>query len=86
MLLADKSRVIIGSINLSTGSFDKRRELAIRLEDRDILSRLVKVVHEDWDNSRALDLSDKGLLQDLKTYPKQGGLSRVESVMTYLVE
>ena len=30
MLLADKSRAIIGSINLSPGSFDKRRELAIR--------------------------------------------------------
>ncbi|MEI9973368.1 MAG: phospholipase D-like domain-containing protein [Ignavibacteriota bacterium] len=31
-LLADKSRAIIGSINLSTGSLDKRRELAIRIE------------------------------------------------------
>ena len=35
MLLADKSRAIIGSINLSPASFDKRRELAIRLKKSD---------------------------------------------------
>jgi cardiolipin synthase len=81
MLLADKSRAIIGSINLSPGSFDKRRELAIRLKERDILSRLVQVVHEDWENSRPLDLSKEGLLWDLETHSK-----KLESVATELVE
>ena len=33
MLLADKSRALIGSINLSASSFDDRRELAIQLSD-----------------------------------------------------
>jgi cardiolipin synthase len=76
MLLADKSRAIIGSINLTTGSFDSRREVAIRVEDDDILSRLVKVAHNDWKNARRLDLSDEALLSDLEKHPKQGSLSR----------
>jgi cardiolipin synthase A/B len=71
MLLADKSRAIVGSINLTTGSFDKRRELAIRLTDRDVIARLSKIVHEDWGNSRPLDLTDKGILADLKKHPKE---------------
>jgi len=86
LLLADRSRAIIGSINLSPGSFDKRRELAIRLKENDILSRLSRVVHQDWENSHALDLTDKGLLSDLERHPKLGGLSRVESLTTNLAE
>lgn len=85
-LVADKSRAIIGSINLTPGSFDKRRELAIRLEERDILRRLSRVVHEDWENSHPLDLTDKGLLSDLEKHPRQGGLSRATPVTTELVE
>lgn len=38
MLLADRSRAIVGSINLAPGSFDKGRELAIRVKDEDIES------------------------------------------------
>lgn len=86
MLLADRSRAIIGSINLSPGSFDRRRELAIRLKEHGILSRLERVVREDWENSHSLDLSDEGLLSDLERHPKQGGLSRVASVTTDLFE
>jgi phosphatidylserine/phosphatidylglycerophosphate/cardiolipin synthase-like enzyme len=85
-MLADKSRAIIGSINLSPGSFDKRRELAIRLKEDDVVSRLAKVVHEDWESSHPIDLSDKGLLSDLEKHPKQGGLARVGSVITNLAE
>jgi cardiolipin synthase len=82
MLVADRSRAIIGSINLTSGSFDKRRELGIRLTDRAIVSTLWKVVHEDWKNSRPLDLTDKGLLSDLEKHPKLGGISRARSVTT----
>jgi cardiolipin synthase len=85
-LVADKSRAIIGSINLTPGSFDKRRELAIRLEEPDILHRLWQVVHEDWENSHPLDLTDKGLVSDLEKHPRQGGVSRAASVTTELVE
>ena len=81
MLLADKSRAIIGSINMTPGSFDNRRELAIRVKGDEILETWTKVVHEDWENSRALDLSDEGLLEDLERHPKNGGLMRAKSVI-----
>lgn len=74
LLLADKSRAVIGSINLTSGSFDDRRELAIHVTDTEVLDRLVKIVHDDWRNSRALDLSDKVVLSDLGRHNKTGGL------------
>ena len=66
MLLADGCRAIIGSINLAPGSFDDRRELAIEVNDADIVERLQKIAHHDWKNSHPLDLSDAGLLEDLQ--------------------
>ncbi len=66
LLLADGARAIIGSINLAPGSFDSRRELAIEVRDDDIIERLEKVIHHDWENSHPLDLTDAGLLADLK--------------------
>jgi phosphatidylserine/phosphatidylglycerophosphate/cardiolipin synthase-like enzyme len=82
LLLADRSRAIVGSINLTTGSFDKRRELAIRLKDHDILDRLNKIVHEDWENSSPLDLRDKDLHSDLVKYPTAGGGSHTAAATT----
>jgi len=80
MLLADKSRAIVGSINLSSGSFDSRRELAIRIKDRNVVSRLWRIVRDDWQHSHALDLSDEGLLTDLHKHAKDGALSRIAAV------
>ena len=66
MLLADHSRAIVGSINLTPGSFDDRRELAIEVNDSHIIDRLKTVATADWENSHKLDLSDEGLFADLK--------------------
>lgn len=66
MLLADGCRAIVGSINLAPGSFDDRRELAIQVNDTDIVERLQKIAHHDWKNSHPLDLSDQGLFTDLE--------------------
>jgi cardiolipin synthase A/B len=66
MLLADGCRAIIGSINLAPGSFDHRRELAIEVHDADVVERLQKIAHLDWENSHTLDLSDEGLFDDLE--------------------
>jgi phosphatidylserine/phosphatidylglycerophosphate/cardiolipin synthase-like enzyme len=66
MILADGVRGIVGSINLAPGSFDSRRELAIEVRDDDVTDRLHKVAKQDWENSRPLDLTDKGLLADLE--------------------
>lgn len=66
LLLADGCRAIVGSINLSPGSFDERRELAIEVDDRHVLERLEKTAHHDWKHSYPLDLTDAGLLKDLE--------------------
>jgi phosphatidylserine/phosphatidylglycerophosphate/cardiolipin synthase-like enzyme len=70
MLLADRCRAIIGSINLTPGSFDSRRELAIEVRDRDIVERLQRVAHHDWENSHPIDLTDEGLMADLEDRKK----------------
>lgn len=66
MILADDERAVIGSINLSPGSFHHRRELAIGVDGPHMVKRLRKVAHHDWGKSHALDLSDEGLLADLR--------------------
>jgi cardiolipin synthase len=76
MLLADGCRAIVGSINLAPGSFDDRRELAIEVHDTDIVERLKKIAHFDWENSHPLDLTDAGLFEDLE-YRGQGGAERL---------
>lgn len=65
MILADHERAIVGSINLSPGSFDHRRELAIEVDDHHVTTPLNAVARHDWKNSERMDLSDQGLLADL---------------------
>jgi phosphatidylserine/phosphatidylglycerophosphate/cardiolipin synthase-like enzyme len=65
MILADDERAIVGSINLSPGSFDGRRELAIETDAQHVVKRLNKAAQTDWSNSHKLDLTDEGLLRDL---------------------
>jgi cardiolipin synthase len=66
MILADEKRAIVGSINLSPGSFDGRRELAIETDSHHVVKRLNEAAQTDWANSRNLDLTDAGLLRDLR--------------------
>jgi cardiolipin synthase A/B len=68
MLLADDKRAIIGSINLAPGSFDSRRELAIEVEDKKVIKRIRKIAKHDWKYSHPLDLTDEGLLAELKKH------------------
>lgn len=66
MFLADGVAAIVGSMNLSPGTFDDRRELAIEVRDDEVVERLDAVARHDWDDSHRLDLSDAGLLADLR--------------------
>ena len=72
MLLADGCRAIVGSINLTPGSFDHRRELAIEVHDPEVIERLKIIAHLDWENSHKLDLTDQGLLDDLEEFGSEG--------------
>ena len=65
MILADDRRAIVGSINLSPGSFDGRRELALETDAHGVVRRLSEAAQTDWANSHKLDLTDTGLLKDL---------------------
>ena len=66
MLLADGYRAIVGSINLAPGSFDSRRELAIEVHAPEVVRACSKFAHHDWKHSHPLDLTDEGLLEELR--------------------
>jgi cardiolipin synthase len=68
LLLADGKRAIVGSINLAPGSFDDRRELAIEVDDAEIVERLEQIAKHDWENSHKLDLTDEGIFIDLEKH------------------
>jgi phosphatidylserine/phosphatidylglycerophosphate/cardiolipin synthase-like enzyme len=72
MLLADESRAIVGSINLSPGSFDARRELAIETDAHHVVRQLVKTSRHDWENSHPLDLTDEGIRADMEKHGAKG--------------
>ncbi|EKS33229.1 phospholipase D-like domain-containing protein [Afipia clevelandensis] len=72
VLLADERRAIVGSINLTPGSFDARRELAIETDSRHVVERLAEVSDHDWRHSSTLDLSDEGLLAEFQKHKMEG--------------
>jgi cardiolipin synthase A/B len=68
IMIADEERAIVGSINLSPGSFDDRRELAIETSVRSVVKRLVETAEHDWKHSRKLPLSDEAVLASLEDH------------------
>src|SRR6202007_993081 len=65
IMIADDERAIVGSINLSPGSFDDRRELAIETSSDHVVKRLLRTAEHDWKRSRKLLLTDEAVLADL---------------------
>jgi hypothetical protein len=51
------------------------------LDDPDIVTRLSKVLHGDWQNWHVLDLSDRAV-SDLERHPKNGGLAKIAPLAT----
>jgi phosphatidylserine/phosphatidylglycerophosphate/cardiolipin synthase-like enzyme len=66
IMIADNERAIVGSINLSPGSFDDRRELAIEADSDHVVKRLIRTAEHDWKHSRKLPLSDHAVQADLE--------------------
>jgi cardiolipin synthase len=58
----------VGSINLSPGSFDDRRELAIETSSDHVAKRLLRTIEHDWKHSRKLPLSDRAVQADLEDH------------------
>jgi phosphatidylserine/phosphatidylglycerophosphate/cardiolipin synthase-like enzyme len=66
MLLADGARAIVGSVNFSPASLDRRRELAIETDDAEVIKQLQATAAHDWSHSRPIDLSEEGLREELE--------------------
>jgi phosphatidylserine/phosphatidylglycerophosphate/cardiolipin synthase-like enzyme len=68
MLLADGARAMIGSVNFSPASLDRRRELAIETDDSAVIQALQLAAQHDWSHSRPIDLSEEGLREELQRH------------------
>src|SRR6201996_3230329 len=66
IMIADDERAVVGSINLSPGSFDDRRELAIETSSKHVVRRLVETAAHDWEHSRKMPLSDDAVRAELE--------------------
>lgn len=58
ILLADRERILLGSMNLDRSAFDLRRELGIRVRNQGVLERLQAIFDADWDVSHRYDIPD----------------------------
>src|ERR1700759_935407 len=68
IMIADDRHAIVGSINLSPGSFDDRRELAIETSASGVGKRLIETAEYDWKHSRKLPRSDEAVLASLEDH------------------
>jgi cardiolipin synthase A/B len=68
LLLADGARALVGSVNFSPASLDRRRELAIETDDAPALQALKQAAAHDWSHARAIDLSEEGLREELQRH------------------
>ena len=46
--------------------------MSIEVRDHDVIDRLTKVAHHDWEHSHTLDLTDKGLLAEFDKHQTKG--------------
>jgi cardiolipin synthase len=47
--------------------------LAIEVNDAEVIERLKKIAHHDWQHSHPMDLSNEGLLEDLEEHKIDAG-------------
>lgn len=52
LIIVDKVRAYVGSINLTANSLDRNRELGLLISQPNILERLNQTFHLDWQNSQ----------------------------------
>lgn len=58
LLIADRARAIVGSMNIDRSAFDLRRELGTPVSDPGVVTRLRAVFEEDWESSRRYEAPD----------------------------
>ena len=60
--IIDRSRAVIGSMNMRPESFDRRREVCIVVDDVDVISRLNAVFSSDWEHKAPTSPSAKTII------------------------
>ncbi|MBI3213362.1 MAG: cardiolipin synthase [Mycobacterium sp.] len=58
LLIADRSRALVGSMNIDRSAFDLRRELGITIDDPEVVARLKDVFDGDWKSSHHYEPPD----------------------------
>ena len=58
LLIADRKRALVGSMNIDRSAFDLRRELGMILSHPETVHRLAKVFEQDWEESHHYDPPD----------------------------
>ena len=66
LIIADKHRALLSSFNIYPKCFNERRELGIRFTDPHLIKQLVEIFEKDWENSKAMDLTEEGVQADLE--------------------
>ena len=52
LVMVDRQRALVGSMNIDRSAFDLRRELGVTVDDPVIVDRLIETFTRDWDSSR----------------------------------
>ena len=52
VVIVDRERALVGSMNIDRSAFDLRRELGVTVDDPVIVDRLITVFKQDWASSR----------------------------------
>lgn len=58
LVVADRERALVGSMNIDRSAFDLRRELGVMVDDPVIVDRLNEVFRADWDSSHRYHAPD----------------------------
>ncbi len=64
LILVDRARALVGSMNIDRSAFDLRRELGLAFSDPGAVARLHDVFKADWDASHHYDAPDPLALAD----------------------
>jgi hypothetical protein len=95
LVIVDGKRAVIGSMNMRTESFDRRREVCVVIEDAEALKRLRAVFASDWEQKAAPSSTaatvvggDSGLLASSGLELSEAGyflVSRTDALQRYLL-
>jgi len=58
LIVVDKKKAFVGSMNIDRHAFDLRRELAAVIDDKEIVTQLLSIYESDWSKSEPFHASD----------------------------